>query len=72
MPVILAEEDIKNWLRPIENEADQAQVTALIKPWEGEELTAYTVRRLRGKEAIGNVPEAVTEHHYPELAAELF
>jgi len=72
MPVLLADEDIDTWLQPITGEADKKAITALIKPWEGEELIAYTVRRLRGKEAIGNVPEATEEFHYPELTAELF
>ena len=72
MPVILADEDIDTWLAPINSPEDKAKVNALIRPWTGEELTAHTVRRLRGKEAIGNVPEATQEYHYPELAAELF
>ena len=72
MPVILEEKDIETWLKPINTEADKAAIMALIKPWEGEDLQAHTVRRLRGKEAIGNVPEATQEFHYPELAAELF
>lgn len=72
MPVILAEADIDTWLKPISNDDDLAAVKALIRPWQGEELTAYTVRRLRGKEALGNVPEANREFNYPELAEELF
>lgn len=72
MPVVLQERDVETWLRPIASEADKQAVEAQIKPWEGEELEAYTVRRLRGKEAIGNLPEATKEYHYPELAEELF
>lgn len=72
MPVLLADDDIDTWLKPLTNDLDKTAITALIKPWEGEELTAHTVRRLRGKEAQGNVPEATREHHYPELAQELF
>ena len=72
MPVILEENDIETWLSPIRSEEDLSNIKALIKPWVGEELIAHTVRRLRGKEAVGNVPEATKEHHYPELAGSLF
>lgn len=72
MPVILADGDIDTWLRPIISNEDKEEITALIKPWEADELKAFTVRRLRGKEAIGNVPQATEEYHYPELAEELF
>lgn len=72
MPVLLADDDIDTWLKPITNDQDKAEVMALIKPWQGEELTAHTVKRLRGKEASGNVPEASEEFLYPELSDELF
>ena len=72
MPVILDEKDIDTWLMPVKSDEDKAKVSALLKPWEGEELTAHTVRRLRGREALGNVPQATEEFHYPELAPELF
>ena len=72
MPVILDEADIDSWLKPINNDDDLATVKARIRPWQGEELVAHTVRRLRGKEAAGNVPEASKSFNYPELADELF
>ena len=72
MPVILADEDIETWLRPMKQDKDKQAVMALIKPWEGDDLIAHTVRRLRGKEALGNVPQCAQEYHYPELAETLF
>jgi len=30
-------------------------------------MQAHTVRKLRGKEAIGNVPEAIEEFKSPEM-----
>jgi len=39
----------------------------LIREYPDEELEAYTVRRLRGKEYLGNVEEVSAPFEYPEL-----
>jgi hypothetical protein len=39
----------------------------LIREYPDEELNAYTVRRLRGKEYIGNVEEVSELFEYAEL-----
>jgi putative SOS response-associated peptidase YedK len=72
MPVILRGDEIEQWLAPI-NEIGKKEIQSLVKPYPDELLTAYTVRRLRGKESVGNVPEATEEFNYPELTqSELF
>lgn len=67
MPLILTEESADEWLNPINNEDDQKQIQKLIKSFPQEELAAYTVRKLRGKEYIGNVEEISEEYIYKDL-----
>ncbi len=67
MPLILPEELIGQWLKPIMDELDQARLQELIRPYPAEAMEAHTVQKLRGNAAIGNVPEACDEHVYPEL-----
>jgi putative SOS response-associated peptidase YedK len=67
MPIILPEELEDKWLEPIEEELDKKGIQELIQPYPEEELEAYTVDRLRGKEYKGNVEEITREVHYPEL-----
>ena len=63
MPLMLTVEMEEPWLSN-----DLAVVKELINfCLPAEDLSAYTVRRLRGKEAIGNVKEACQPYHYPEL-----
>ena len=69
MPVILQGDEIEQWLEPINNDADKKKIESLIKPFK-EDLEAYTVRHLRGKESLGNVPEAANKFDYPELSQE--
>jgi hypothetical protein len=38
-----------------------------VQPYDETALEAFTVKRLRGKEAIGNKAEAVEQFRYPEL-----
>jgi hypothetical protein len=40
----------------------------MISSFTHEELVAYPVRRLRGKEAVGNNPKAIEKFSYPELS----
>ncbi len=67
MPVILPDAEIEQWLQPIETGADKKIIEELIKAYPPEELEAYTVHKLRGNNALGNVPEAAEEIVYEEL-----
>ena len=57
MPVILHEELADKWLEKIEGAKDQKFIEELIQQYPEEELDAYPVGRLRGKDYLGNVPE---------------
>ncbi len=67
MPLILPEELEEKWLVNIEDELDIKSVQSLIESYPENELEAYTVHRLRGKEYLGNVEETAEEFHYEEL-----
>jgi putative SOS response-associated peptidase YedK len=67
MPVILTKDKQDEWLIDCKTEADKSYLAGLIHPSNQEELVAYTVGKINGKDAIGNVPEAETEVIYPEL-----
>jgi putative SOS response-associated peptidase YedK len=67
MPLILPKELEQVWLRPIHEKADRELIEALVQPYNVEALESFTVKRLRGKEAIGNKPEAVQPFRYTEL-----
>ncbi|WP_319591503.1 SOS response-associated peptidase [uncultured Draconibacterium sp.] len=62
MPLVLDDEEADQWLNGTTVEAK-----AMIQPAAEGLLKAHTVRRLRGKEAVGNSPEAIEEFIYPEL-----
>ena len=67
MPVILPKEKQDEWLMDINSEEDKEKVQGLIKPFDESLLTAHTVARILGKNAIGNVQEVENEVIYPEL-----
>ncbi len=67
MPVILQAGMEENWLKPIHNENDSTAIKHLIKPFPDNEIIAHTVRKLRGKNALGNVPEASDQFKYVDL-----
>jgi len=69
MPLILPQEFEDKWLQPIEDELDVKSIQELIREYPDEELDAYTVRRLRGKEYIGNVERVSEPFEYAELKA---
>lgn len=62
MPLILDKKEADNWLKGNTKEAKQ-----LIAPAGDGLLKAHTVRKLRGKNAVGNSPKAIEEFIYPEL-----
>ena len=61
MPLILENEEVNTWL-----EGEIASIEKLIRP-SNIELTAHTVQRLKGRKAVGNVPEVQHEFHYVEM-----
>ncbi len=65
MPVILSEKNIPYWLEHYEEELVQDAVENLIQPFADGTLQAHTVAPLRGKLAVGNIPEVVQEVDYP-------
>lgn len=69
MPVILDRESQKLWLEDWETQAKE-RIEYICKPYADDELKAHTVHTIRGKKALGNVAEAITEVSYPELEGE--
>ena len=67
MPLILPEELEDDWLQPVADELDIKAIQELIRSYPEEELQAYTVSKLRGKEYRGNIPEISEEVLYDEL-----
>lgn len=61
MPLILPPEQVHSWLH-----GDLSTIESLIRPSEIE-MDAHTVRRTKGRNAVGNVPDVQEEFHYPEL-----
>ena len=70
MPLILSEELENSWLKPIKKESDIQVIKELIKPFPEEKLIAYTVRKLRGKEYIGNVDRISEAYQYNDFKFE--
>lgn len=67
MPVILPEDVADEWLRPIRSDSDKQLIRSLIQPYNQALMDSYTVAALRGKNALGNVPEVSSKVIYPEL-----
>lgn len=67
MPLILPKELAKSWLMPINEKIDQELIESIIHPNDENELEAFPVRKLRRKEAVGNIPDALQPHRYQEL-----
>jgi putative SOS response-associated peptidase YedK len=70
MPLILPKALEHDWLKPIHQKADQELIESLVQPYSETELESFTVKRLKGKEAVGNTPEALKPFRYPELETE--
>lgn len=65
MPVIIEEHNEDLWLS--NDHFDQHTIQKIIKPYPSELLNAHTIRKIRGKEYLGNT-EKVSEHYvYEEL-----
>jgi putative SOS response-associated peptidase YedK len=67
MPVILPKDKQNEWLSEFETDEDIKRLTDLLVPFDDELLEAYTVRRLKGKEATGDNENAEKEYVYAEL-----
>ncbi|MGD9928733.1 MAG: SOS response-associated peptidase [Mangrovibacterium sp.] len=67
MPLILEEDYTNNWLKTINSDSDKQMIQDLITPYNQDKMTSYTVGSLRGKNAVGNVPESTSKVIYPEL-----
>jgi putative SOS response-associated peptidase YedK len=71
MPVILPKEKQDEWLMPFENENDQQKLLNLLVPNDSHLLTFHTVQKLKGKGALGNVPQTTQIYNYEDLDKEL-
>lgn len=67
MPLILPQEIEDRWLDPVNDDLDIKAIQDLMRSYPDDALEAYTVRRLRGKEYIGNVEEISEPFEYEEL-----
>lgn len=67
MPLILPTELEDNWLREVTDELDEQLIEDLISPYPDGQLKAYTVKRLRGHDYVGNFDEASQPFSYEEL-----
>lgn len=70
MPVIIPKDKQNHWLMECKNEDDKQKIISLIQPFNEELLEFYSVRRIKGKGAVGDVKEAEEKFDYPELAFE--
>lgn len=67
MPVVIDGDDISKWLELPDNADNHLELLPLCRPLESEALMAQSVRPLRGKSAVGNIPEATDRFEYAEL-----
>lgn len=65
MPVLLSPSNFLEWM---DNKTKESRVVELCTSAKEGVLKAYTVKRLRGKEYLGNVPEISEAHTYHELS----
>ena len=65
MPLIIPREREGDWLDP---KLSLGEAQKMISPYINESMEAYPVRRLRGKEAVGNLELAVERYEYQELS----
>ena len=68
MPLILLEDQEDIWLQAETNEFDKSILLKLEESNNEIDLQAHTVRKIRGKEAIGNVPDASEYFKYDALS----
>jgi len=69
MPVILNRETENRWF---DDKLEKADIEALLQPYKGTELSAYTISKMitqRGVEK--NIPEILKAFDYPELNSKI-
>lgn len=64
MPFIVPRHLEQQWISP---DLPEDEIIPMIGPYPEEEMTSYTVARLRGAAYPGNIPEVLQPVHYPEL-----
>jgi putative SOS response-associated peptidase YedK len=69
MPLILNEHSQDIWL---DLKIEKADIDFLSQPVENNFLTAYTVFKINGNNAIGNIADAIKPYHYSQLDQKLF
>jgi putative SOS response-associated peptidase YedK len=67
MPVIIPDTHLSTWLSA---DLRKEEVENLLQPYEDSLLQSWTVPRLRGKNAIGNRPEAIQKTIYEDLESQ--
>ena len=68
MPLILPEKIAENWIvADLKDNLDVKSVQGIIQSFPEDQLDAYTVSRLRGKQYMGNVEEISKPFTYEEL-----
>jgi putative SOS response-associated peptidase YedK len=69
MPVIIPKGSGETWLNfePSGNNMDYARIKDMITPFDENQMDAYPVASLKGKEGVGNSPKALEKMDYPEL-----
>lgn len=67
MPFIVPREQESAWIK---DDPDPMEFKEMIQPFEHEEMIAYPVRQLRGKNAVGNTELAIEKYNYPELSSQ--
>ena len=65
MPLILPKENEVEWLTL--SISDAKDLEHLTQPFDDSLLEAYTVPKLKGKQAVGNTEKAITKYDYQEL-----
>jgi putative SOS response-associated peptidase YedK len=65
MPLIIGRDDEKKWVDP---DLDPEEIKNLIRPFPGEQMTAYTVsNKINSARNERNAPEAIERVAYQEL-----
>jgi len=70
MPLILARNLESTWLTGGEHLPDIDTITDLVQPFAADEMEAYPVSKLKGKDGVGNSSVAIERRYYPELDSE--
>ncbi|MBI3234395.1 MAG: SOS response-associated peptidase [Bacteroidetes bacterium] len=66
MPFIIPKEHQDYWLDT--DHVGEEELQEFVKPYPSDQLKYYTVQKMLGKAALGNVPEAEQEYIYEELS----